>query len=43
MNKWAVRILGIFLLIAFLLLMANLEKQLVMLQKSRQPAATTTR
>ena len=43
MNKWAVRILLIFMLVAFFLLMANLQKQLIMLQKSRGPATTTTR
>lgn len=44
MNRWAVRILGIFLLIAFMLLMLNLQKQLLMLQRSQQRTpATTTR
>lgn len=45
MNKWAVRILGILMIVAFLLLMASLEKQLLMLQRTRQPKpapATTT-
>lgn len=42
MNRFAVRILGIFFLIAFLLLMMNLQKQLLMLQKNRQPAPTQT-
>lgn len=42
MNRWGVRILGLFLLVAFLLLMMNLEKQLLLLQRDR-PAATSTR
>ena len=42
MNRWAVRILGLFFLIAILLVMSNLQKQLQMLQKSRQPAPTAT-
>jgi hypothetical protein len=42
MNRWGVRILGIFLVIAFLLLMLNLQKQLLMLQRMQQPATPTT-
>lgn len=42
MNRWGVRILGLFLLVAFLLLMMNLEKQLLLLQRDR-PAETSTR
>ena len=41
MNRWGVRILGLFLLVAFLLLMMNLEKQLLQLQRDR-PAETST-
>ena len=41
MNRWGVRILGLFLLVAFLLLMMNLEKQLLQLQRDR-PASTST-
>ncbi len=43
MNRWSIRILGIFLIIAFLLLMANLQKQLVMIQRQRPATTTTTR
>ena len=44
MNKWAVRIFGILLLLVFLLLFANLQKQLVQLQRGRaNPPATSTR
>lgn len=42
MNKWGVRILGALLLVIFLLLMLNLEKQLLVIQKNRKPAATQT-
>jgi hypothetical protein len=45
MNRWAVRILGLLILLAFLLLFANLQRQLVQLQKARgsNPATTSTR
>ena len=45
MNKWVVRIFGLLLLLVFLLLFANLQKQLAQLQKARgsQPATTSTR
>jgi hypothetical protein len=45
MNRWAVRILGLFLILAFLLLFANLQRQLVQLQKTRgsDPQPTSTR
>ena len=42
MNRWGVRILGALLLVIFMLLMLNLEKQLLVLQKNRQPASTQT-
>jgi hypothetical protein len=41
-NRWTVRILGVILIILFALLMLNLEKQLLVLQKQRKPAATST-
>jgi len=43
-NRWTVRILGIILIILFALLLLNLEKQLLVLQKQRKaaPAATST-
>ena len=46
MNRWAVRIIGILILIVFLLLMANLQNKLVQLQRARAaqaPPTTTTR
>jgi hypothetical protein len=45
MNRWTARILGLLLLLVFLLLFANLQKQLVQLQKARAaqaPPTTTT-
>ena len=42
MNKWVLRLIGILIVIIFLLAMLNLQKQLVMLQKERQPATTST-
>ena len=44
MNRWAVRILGLLLLLAFGLLFLNLERQLMKLRQMRDPApaATTT-
>jgi len=42
-NRWALRILGILLLLVFALIMLNLQRQLVQMERSRrQPAATTT-
>lgn len=41
-NRWTVRIVGIILVIVFALLMLNLEKQLLVLQKQRRPAAPAT-
>lgn len=41
-NRWTVRIVGLILIILFALLMLNLEKQLLILQKQRKPAATST-
>lgn len=43
MSRWAVRIAGIVMILVFLLLFAHLQRQLLMLQRARQPAATTTR
>ncbi len=43
MNRWAVRILGILIIIVFALLMLNLQRQLLMIQRgSRAPATTTS-
>ena len=44
-NRWTARIVGIIFLILFALLLLNLEKQLLVLQKQRKqsaPAATST-
>jgi len=41
-NRWAVRILGLFLLLAFLLLFAHLQRQLVELQKTRGTGSQTS-
>jgi len=44
MNRWGVRILGLVLLLLFLLLLANLQRQLVQLQRARGASpATSTR
>lgn len=40
MNRWAARILGILLIVVFALLMLNLQRQLLMLQRSRRAAPT---
>jgi hypothetical protein len=42
MNRWAVRILGLLLLLAFGLLFLNLERQLMKLRQMRDPATATT-
>jgi hypothetical protein len=44
MNRWGVRILGLVLVLLFLLLMANLQRQLIQLQRARSAnPATSTR
>jgi hypothetical protein len=44
MNRWAVRILGILLLLAFGLMFLHLERQLIKLRQMHEsaPATTTT-
>lgn len=42
MNRWAVRIAGMIMLLFFSLVFMMMYKQLAMLQKNR-PAATSTR
>jgi hypothetical protein len=42
MNRWAFRILGLLLLLAFALMFINLERQLVKLRDRRDPAPATT-
>jgi len=39
-SRWVARILGIVLLVAFVLMMVNLQRRLVTIQKNR--ATTTT-
>jgi YbbR domain-containing protein len=43
MNRWGVRILGLLLILFLFLLMANLQRQLVVMQKARSanPATST--
>lgn len=40
--RWMIRIIGIAMVIAMLLLLASLQKRLIEIQRSR-PAATSTR
>jgi hypothetical protein len=42
MNKWAVRILLLLMLLAFALVFAQLHRQLVMLQRQSQTHTKTT-
>ena len=42
MNKWALRILLLLMLLAFALVFAQLHRQLVMLQQQSAPATKTT-
>jgi hypothetical protein len=45
-NRWAIRIAGIIMLLIFMLVFINLQKQLAMMQRARggqRPATTTTR
>jgi hypothetical protein len=44
MNRWAVRILGLLLLLAFGLLFLHLERQLIRIREMHEsaPATTTT-
>jgi len=37
-NKWAVRIMGLLLLLGFALVMTHLHKTLVMIQRQQQAA-----
>lgn len=43
MNRWAIRIILILMLMAFGLIFLSMYKQLVMLQRSQNPVSTTTR
>ena len=40
-GRWTARILGLIMLIVFFLLIFNLQKQLVMMQRHRSPRTTT--
>lgn len=42
MNKWAARILGFLMIIVFVLVMFNLQRQLLMIQKNRRATTTST-
>ncbi len=45
-SRWASRIVGLFMLLVFVWLMMNLQKQLIEIQRNRQanaPAPTATR
>jgi len=39
-GRWAARILGLIMLIIFFLVMFNLQKQLLMMQRNRNPQTT---
>ena len=43
LNKWAARILGLLIILAFLLLMLNLQRQLLMIEKNRRATTSTSR
>ena len=40
--RWAARIIGIFMLIAFFIVMLTLQKKLVQMRNSRPPATSTS-
>ncbi|MEK6372511.1 MAG: hypothetical protein AABO58_07415 [Acidobacteriota bacterium] len=40
-SRWPARILGLILIIVFFLLMLNLQKQLLMMHRHRNPQNTT--
>ena len=42
MNRWTVRILALLMILAFGLMFTMIYKQLVMMQRSMQPAATSS-
>ena len=41
MNRWAVRIVGILMLLVFLLLFMNLQKKLIELRRQQGTTATS--
>lgn len=41
-SRWTARIILIFILIGFFLLMADLQRRLMRMQQMRKPAATST-
>ncbi|HEX9163819.1 MAG TPA: hypothetical protein VF980_19070 [Thermoanaerobaculia bacterium] len=42
-SRWTARIIALLILIVFVLMMANLQRRLIELQRARRPAATSTR
>lgn len=42
MNKWGIRLVGVLMVLVFMMVMLTLYRQLVALQQSQQPAATST-
>ncbi len=42
-GRWAARILGLIMLVVFLMLMTCLQKQLVTMQRQRNPQTTPAR
>lgn len=43
MNRWVVRLIGVLMLLIFILLLVNLQRQLAVLHRTRKPAAATPR
>jgi hypothetical protein len=44
MNRWAIRLAGVLMLLVFMFMFVSIYKQLVQLQRMQnQPAATSTR
>jgi len=42
-GRWTARIIGIFMILALLILLANLQKRLVEIQRMHRSATTSTR
>ena len=42
MGKWAIRLVGLLMVLMFLMVMLSLYRQLVAMQRAQQPAATST-
>lgn len=41
--RWVARIVAVIILLVFFLVMANLQRRLIELQRTRKPPATSTR